>query len=257
MQGGSTITQELVRNLYIGTTKQRTLSRKIKEACLATKIFEQNTRKTDPRGVSERGLLRQARIRRAGCLADVLLEARLEADPRPGGAARRPAAGADGVRPAHQPACRARPAEPGAARDVQERLHHRVEAAQRDAEEARAQAGPPLHAAAPAELLRLGDAAAPPGPRQARPAAGGARRPPGQDDAQHAPAGPRGPRDQLGPAHPDRSRCGARLDRSADRRREGHGQLPPERAQDAVQPCHAGPAVDGQRLQADYARDRA
>ena len=65
------------------------------------------------------------------------------------------------------------------------------------------------------------------------------------------------PRDQLGPAHPDRSRCGARVDRSADRRREGHGQLPPERAQDAVQPCDAGPPVDGQRLQADHARDRA
>ena len=45
VQGGSTITQELVRNLYIGTTKQRTLSRKIKEACLATKVFQQNTRK--------------------------------------------------------------------------------------------------------------------------------------------------------------------------------------------------------------------
>jgi len=45
VQGGSTITQELVRNLYIGTTKQRTLPRKIKEACLATKIFEQKTRK--------------------------------------------------------------------------------------------------------------------------------------------------------------------------------------------------------------------
>ena len=40
VQGGSTITQELVRNLYIGTTKQRTLSRKIKEACLATKVFD-------------------------------------------------------------------------------------------------------------------------------------------------------------------------------------------------------------------------
>jgi penicillin-binding protein 1A len=45
VQGGSTITQELVRNLYIGTTKQRTLSRKIKEACLAEKIFQKNTRK--------------------------------------------------------------------------------------------------------------------------------------------------------------------------------------------------------------------
>jgi penicillin-binding protein 1A len=44
VQGGSTITQELVRNLYIGNN-QRTLSRKIKEACLATKEFEQKTRK--------------------------------------------------------------------------------------------------------------------------------------------------------------------------------------------------------------------
>jgi penicillin-binding protein 1A len=39
VQGGSTITQELVRNLYIGNP-QRTLSRKIKEACLATKLFQ-------------------------------------------------------------------------------------------------------------------------------------------------------------------------------------------------------------------------
>ncbi len=44
VQGGSTITQELVRNLYIGNN-QRTLSRKVKEACLATKVFEQKTRK--------------------------------------------------------------------------------------------------------------------------------------------------------------------------------------------------------------------
>jgi len=44
VQGGSTITQELVRNLYIGNP-QRTLSRKVKEACLATKIFDRLTRK--------------------------------------------------------------------------------------------------------------------------------------------------------------------------------------------------------------------
>jgi penicillin-binding protein 1A len=44
VQGGSTITQELVRNLYIGNP-QRTLSRKFKEACLAEKIFEHHTRK--------------------------------------------------------------------------------------------------------------------------------------------------------------------------------------------------------------------
>jgi penicillin-binding protein 1A len=44
VQGGSTITQELVRNLYIGNP-QRTVSRKIREACLATKVFQQYTRK--------------------------------------------------------------------------------------------------------------------------------------------------------------------------------------------------------------------
>jgi len=44
VQGGSTLTQQLVRNLYIGNP-QRTLSRKVKEACLATKVFEEKTRK--------------------------------------------------------------------------------------------------------------------------------------------------------------------------------------------------------------------
>jgi penicillin-binding protein 1A len=37
-QGGSTLTQQLVRNLYIGDP-QKTFSRKIKEACLADKLF--------------------------------------------------------------------------------------------------------------------------------------------------------------------------------------------------------------------------
>src|SRR5579862_489978 len=44
VQGGSTLTQQLVRNLYIGNP-QRTFSRKIKEACLAEKIFQRLSRK--------------------------------------------------------------------------------------------------------------------------------------------------------------------------------------------------------------------
>jgi penicillin-binding protein 1A len=43
-QGGSTITQQLVRDLYIGN-RQRTLSRKLKEACLAERLFKEQTRK--------------------------------------------------------------------------------------------------------------------------------------------------------------------------------------------------------------------
>jgi penicillin-binding protein 1A len=39
VQGGSTITQELVRNLYIGNP-QRTISRKLREACLSEKLFQ-------------------------------------------------------------------------------------------------------------------------------------------------------------------------------------------------------------------------
>jgi penicillin-binding protein 1A len=43
VEGGSTITQELVRNLYIGSS-QRTLSRKLREACLALKLSKRWTK---------------------------------------------------------------------------------------------------------------------------------------------------------------------------------------------------------------------
>ena len=38
VQGGSTITQQLVRNLYRPVGTEQTLKRKIKEACLALKL---------------------------------------------------------------------------------------------------------------------------------------------------------------------------------------------------------------------------
>jgi penicillin-binding protein 1A len=44
VEGGSTITQQLVRNLYIGKPKQ-TLSRKMKEACLAQKLAKTWTKR--------------------------------------------------------------------------------------------------------------------------------------------------------------------------------------------------------------------
>jgi penicillin-binding protein 1A len=42
VQGGSTITQQLVRNLYIG--RERSLDRKAKEACLALKLEEEHSK---------------------------------------------------------------------------------------------------------------------------------------------------------------------------------------------------------------------
>jgi penicillin-binding protein 1A len=44
VQGGSTITQELVRNLYIGS-RERTLERKLHEACLANKLADRWTKR--------------------------------------------------------------------------------------------------------------------------------------------------------------------------------------------------------------------
>ena len=44
VEGGSTITQQLVRNLYIGHSQQ-TFSRKAKEACLAEKLFKVYSRR--------------------------------------------------------------------------------------------------------------------------------------------------------------------------------------------------------------------
>jgi len=44
VQGGSTITQELVRNLYIGS-RERTLDRKLHEACLANKLADRLTKR--------------------------------------------------------------------------------------------------------------------------------------------------------------------------------------------------------------------
>src|SRR5207244_5326704 len=43
VQGGSTITQQVVRNLYI--SRERTLQRKVKEACLAIKLSEHWSKK--------------------------------------------------------------------------------------------------------------------------------------------------------------------------------------------------------------------
>ena len=47
VEGGSTISQQLVRNLYTG--REQTFDRKIKEACLAIKLSDKWSKDEDPR----------------------------------------------------------------------------------------------------------------------------------------------------------------------------------------------------------------
>ena len=86
VEGGSTITQQLVRNLCIPDPDDD-LARKIVEAKLAEEYSEAPLEGRDPRPVPEHRLLRddqrQHRGRCPGGLAVLLLEAGLEARPRP------------------------------------------------------------------------------------------------------------------------------------------------------------------------------
>ena len=79
VEGGSTIAQQLVRNLYTG--REQTFERKIKEACLAIKLSRPLVEAADPRRVPEHRLLRQPRLRGRGRGADVLLAARARISP--------------------------------------------------------------------------------------------------------------------------------------------------------------------------------
>ena len=73
VQGGSTITQELVRNLYL--SREQTFKRKLTEACLAIKLSSHWSKDEDPDRVHEPGVLRQSRVRDRGRRGDVFLGA--------------------------------------------------------------------------------------------------------------------------------------------------------------------------------------
>ena len=70
-------------------TPQRQLDRKIKEAVIATRLQTEVHQEPDPRGVPERGVLRQRRLRGPGRGPDLLQRGHQPGDPGPGGAAGR------------------------------------------------------------------------------------------------------------------------------------------------------------------------
>ena len=126
LQGGSTITQQLVRNLYIRTPK-RDLKRKIREAKMASELEKSHTKQwileqylnDVPYGTVNGNTALGAEA----AAADLLRQAREGAHPRPGRDDRRPAAGAVDLQPVHQPGWRPRAPQRRAGADVHEPLH--------------------------------------------------------------------------------------------------------------------------------------
>ncbi len=132
VQGGSTITQQLVRALYI-EDPERNFERKIREAKLAQELEDEH-----PGRAGKNWILREylnsvpygtnegrtsIGIEAAG--DHVLREARAQPRAARGGAARRPPAGAVAVQPVPEPDRGARAAQRGAAEDGRQRVHHR------------------------------------------------------------------------------------------------------------------------------------
>ena len=73
-QGGSTITQQYVKILYL--SQERTYKRKIKEVFIAVKLQNAADQGRDPRGLPQHDLLRPRRLRHPGCRAGVLRQGR-------------------------------------------------------------------------------------------------------------------------------------------------------------------------------------
>ena len=80
VQGGSTITQQFVKNQLTGS--QRSITRKLKEAALAWQLEQQLDEGQDPDGLPQHDLLRERRVRRRARSADVLRSRREQADAR-------------------------------------------------------------------------------------------------------------------------------------------------------------------------------
>ena len=253
VEGGSTITQQLVRNLYIGKPKQ-TLSRKMKEACLAEKLAKTLVEEADPRRLSQRGVLRAPRVRRAGRRADVLLHERAPLDARrrqrssPGCRRLRASTTRCGIRTTRSVAgtkCSRAMLRNGLITSSQYARAVGDPIGLKPGTLYSAQRHPNFFGWASEQLVkRFGAKQVEAGGLQVRTTLD-----PRMQYAARAAVGSV-LREKTDPGG------GARRHRSANRRRQGDGVVSPRRAHDEVQPRVAGGANGGQRVQALHARCR-
>ena len=254
VEGGSTITQELVRNLYL--TRERTLKRKLIEACLAIKLANHWSKQRILTaymnevyyGNHAYGIEAAAETYYSIPASKLNLVS--------GGDARGPAAGAVDLRPVPPAGGRARAPERGVARNARQRRDHVVAIREGGARQESAPArGAPLYAHPRAVLLQLRRGSAATGVRHEH-------RPLGRAEGVHddqpgaAACGARG--DHARAQSSDGSGVGDRLDRPAHRSdpRDGGGhagsqgqpvQLRHERAATAWIDVQDGRADDGGR----------
>ena len=101
VEGGSTITQQFVKNAYI--RNEQTIARKVREAALAWQLEQKWPKDEDPYGVPEHDLLRERGVRDPAGLARLLQQEREGARAARSRPARRHPGGPDALRPRDEP----------------------------------------------------------------------------------------------------------------------------------------------------------
>ena len=122
-QGGSSITQQLAKNLFLNN--ERTIERKVKEAFLAIWLETRLTKNEILKLYLDRAYMGGGTFGVDGAAHFYFNKSARDVNLAEVGDARRPVQGADQIRPAYQPARRARPRQRRARQSRRRRLHDR------------------------------------------------------------------------------------------------------------------------------------